>query len=436
MMRVGVFGAGGRMGREVCRAVRRRSRSRAGGGRRPRPGRDRPAPGHRRRTGPACRWRATSTTWSGRAPRWRSTSPWPTRPSSTCAWCAVARRPRRGGHDRDRRRRRSTSCGACSRRPAANCVVAANFAIGAVLMMRFAELAAPFMDGVEIIELHHDGKLDAPSGTALRTARAPRRRPGGGAAAGRWPGRPDGVEVVGRGARGRGPGRDPHPLGAPPRPGGPPGGALRRRRARASTIRHDAYDRTSFMPGVILAVKAVAGPPRAHRRARHRSSDSEPAALAWARWTGRASASSRPPTPAWPAGACPRRPSRTRPARPGCPGPRCTGTSPAAATSSSTPWCRGSSSSSSAASTRRSTAPTSLEEVLDRGLVFAHRSLARARGAPEDARDRARRAHAQAHRGVQPDRRAHRRLPRALPARARHGRGRRDPPRRPTSWPG
>ena len=53
---------------------------------------------------------------------------------------------------------------------AANCVLAANFAIGAVLMMRFAELAAPFMDGVEIIELHHDGKLDAPSGTALHTA--------------------------------------------------------------------------------------------------------------------------------------------------------------------------------------------------------------------------------------------------------------------------
>src|ERR1700676_3214645 len=52
----------------------------------------------------------------------------------------------------------------------ANCVMAANFAIGAVLMIRFAELAAPFMDGVEIIELHHDGKLDAPSGTALHTA--------------------------------------------------------------------------------------------------------------------------------------------------------------------------------------------------------------------------------------------------------------------------
>ena len=53
---------------------------------------------------------------------------------------------------------------------AANCVVAPNFAIGAVLMMRFAELAAPFFDSVEIVELHHDGKVDSPSGTAILTA--------------------------------------------------------------------------------------------------------------------------------------------------------------------------------------------------------------------------------------------------------------------------
>ena len=51
-----------------------------------------------------------------------------------------------------------------------NCVVAANFSISAVLMMRFAELAAPWFDTAEIIELHHDGKADAPSGTALATA--------------------------------------------------------------------------------------------------------------------------------------------------------------------------------------------------------------------------------------------------------------------------
>src|SRR6188472_1043214 len=50
-----------------------------------------------------------------------------------------------------------------------NCVVAANFSISAVLMMRFAEIAAPFFDTAEVIELHHDGKTDAPSGTALTT---------------------------------------------------------------------------------------------------------------------------------------------------------------------------------------------------------------------------------------------------------------------------
>jgi hypothetical protein len=51
-----------------------------------------------------------------------------------------------------------------------NCLIAANFAISAVLMMRFAELAAPFFDTAEIIELHHDKKIDAPSGTAVVTA--------------------------------------------------------------------------------------------------------------------------------------------------------------------------------------------------------------------------------------------------------------------------
>ena len=54
--------------------------------------------------------------------------------------------------------------------PRAHCIVAANFAIGAVLMMRFAALAAPWFDGAEIIELHHEAKRDAPSGTSLRTA--------------------------------------------------------------------------------------------------------------------------------------------------------------------------------------------------------------------------------------------------------------------------
>ena len=51
-----------------------------------------------------------------------------------------------------------------------SCLVAANFAVGAVLMMRFAELAAPWFETAEIIELHHDAKVDAPSGTAMRSA--------------------------------------------------------------------------------------------------------------------------------------------------------------------------------------------------------------------------------------------------------------------------
>ena len=115
---------------------------------------------------------------------------------------------------------------------APNCIVAANFAIGAVLMMRFAELAAPWFDGAEIIELHHDGKLDAPSGTSLRDRRADGRGPGA-AGSGEFP--PDRtVDLGGGGCPGRrGPGRGAHPLGPAARAGGPPGGDPRRGRARA-----------------------------------------------------------------------------------------------------------------------------------------------------------------------------------------------------------
>ncbi len=135
------------------------------------------------------------------------------------------------------------------------CLVAANFALGAVLMMRFAELAAPFMDGVEILELHHDGKVDAPSGTAVRTAErleAARAAAGGEG----WPQDRTTMEVV------------------PGTRGGAGGGGIRIHSVRlpglvahqevifgavgqSLSIRHDAYDRTSFMPGVVLAVKEV-----------------------------------------------------------------------------------------------------------------------------------------------------------------------------------
>jgi 4-hydroxy-tetrahydrodipicolinate reductase len=140
----------------------------------------------------------------------------------------------------------------------ANCVIAANFAIGAVLMMRFAELAAPFMDGVEIVELHHDGKVDAPSGTAMQTAeRVTAARQ---ARTGPWPADATTSHTVAgaRGADGPG-GVRIHSVRLP--------GLVAHQEVlfgaggQSLTIRHDAYDRTSFMPGMLLAVKAVAGRP-------------------------------------------------------------------------------------------------------------------------------------------------------------------------------
>jgi 4-hydroxy-tetrahydrodipicolinate reductase len=139
------------------------------------------------------------------------------------------------------------------------CIVAPNFAIGAVLMMRFAELAAPWMETAEIIELHHDAKRDAPSGTAMLTAErmgAARTRAGAGA----WGEDPTRTELV-AGARGG--------LG----PGGIRMHSVRLRGLVAHqevlfgttgeglTIRHDSYDRRSFMSGVLLAVRAVGARP-------------------------------------------------------------------------------------------------------------------------------------------------------------------------------
>jgi 4-hydroxy-tetrahydrodipicolinate reductase len=131
-----------------------------------------------------------------------------------------------------------------------SCFIAPNFAIGAVLMMRFAELAAPYFETAEIIELHHDQKIDAPSGTAMLTARRMAD------ASGEWAPDPTTKEVV-AGARGG--------VG----PGDIPVHSVRLRGVVAHqevllgttgqtlTIRHDSYDRSSFMPGVVLAVKRV-----------------------------------------------------------------------------------------------------------------------------------------------------------------------------------
>ena len=135
-------------------------------------------------------------------------------------------------------------------RGGANLLVAPNFAIGAVLMMRFAELAAPFFETAEIIELHHDEKRDAPSGTACMTARRMA------AASGDWAGDPTEV-LAADGARGG-------------RVEGIPVHSVRLRglvahqevmlgtTGQTLAIRHDSYDRSSFMPGVLLAVRKVA----------------------------------------------------------------------------------------------------------------------------------------------------------------------------------
>ena len=141
----------------------------------------------------------------------------------------------------------------------ANAIVVANFAVGAVLLMHLCRIAAPHMEGVEVIELHHDAKRDAPSGTAMHTAAAiaAARR-----AAGSGPLPPDPTtEVVLPGARGA-EGPDGVRLHSVRLPGlvaheevifGAAGQSL--------SIRHDSYDRRSFMPGVLLAVRSVAARP-------------------------------------------------------------------------------------------------------------------------------------------------------------------------------
>ena len=132
-----------------------------------------------------------------------------------------------------------------------NCVIAANFAIGAVLMMKFAEQAAPYFETAEIIEFHHNAKADAPSGTAMATAQRMA------AASNEWAADPTKHEVV-PGARGG--------VG----PGGIHVHGVRMVGMTASqevilgtagqtlVIRHDSHDRISFMPGVILACRKVA----------------------------------------------------------------------------------------------------------------------------------------------------------------------------------
>ena len=131
-----------------------------------------------------------------------------------------------------------------------SCLIAPNFAIGAILMMRFAEMAAPYFETAEVIEYHHDAKFDSPSGTAMRTVERMA------AASDTWAADPTRTEVV-EGARGG--------VGA----AGIHVHAVRMRgmvahqevilgtAGQTLSIRHDSYDRTSFMPGVVLGAKRV-----------------------------------------------------------------------------------------------------------------------------------------------------------------------------------
>jgi 4-hydroxy-tetrahydrodipicolinate reductase len=140
--------------------------------------------------------------------------------------------------------------------PGVGVLIAPNFAIGAILMMSFAQQAAKYYESVEIVELHHPDKIDAPSGTAARTASliASARRD---AALGEVP---DATTSDPEGARGA-------------RVDGIPVHALRLRGLVAHqevlfgatgellTIRHDAFDRVSFMPGVLEGVRRVGDHP-------------------------------------------------------------------------------------------------------------------------------------------------------------------------------
>ncbi|MEU7610762.1 4-hydroxy-tetrahydrodipicolinate reductase [Micromonospora sp. NPDC049204] len=141
-------------------------------------------------------------------------------------------------------------------KPEVGVVIAPNFGIGAVLMMQFAARAARHFESVEIIEQHHPGKLDAPSGTATHTARKIAQAR---ADAGLGP-VPDATKDEVPGARGADiDGVRVHAVRA--------SGLVAHQEVlfgttgETLTIRHDSYDRVSFMPGVLLAVRAVRNRP-------------------------------------------------------------------------------------------------------------------------------------------------------------------------------
>lgn len=136
-----------------------------------------------------------------------------------------------------------------------NCLIAANFAIGAVLMMKFAEQAAPYFETAEIIEFHHNAKADAPSGTALATARRMA------AASDEWAPDPTRHEVVPGARGGTGPGGI-HIHGVRMVGMTASQEVILGTAGQTLVIRHDSNDRVSFMPGVVLACRKIAGMPQ------------------------------------------------------------------------------------------------------------------------------------------------------------------------------
>ncbi|MER6344177.1 4-hydroxy-tetrahydrodipicolinate reductase [Streptomyces sp. NPDC001595] len=142
------------------------------------------------------------------------------------------------------------------RSPRTGVLIAPNFSIGAVLTMKFAQIAAPYFESVEVVELHHPNKVDAPSGTATRTAQliAEARRAAGTAPA------PDATATALDGARGAS-------------VDGVPVHAVRLRGLLAHqevllggegetlTIRHDSLHHSSFMPGILLGARRVVTAP-------------------------------------------------------------------------------------------------------------------------------------------------------------------------------
>jgi 4-hydroxy-tetrahydrodipicolinate reductase len=142
----------------------------------------------------------------------------------------------------------------CEANPGVGVLIAPNFGLGAVLMMRFAALAAPYFESAEIIEMHHPDKIDAPSGTAAHTARLIAEARSG------MPAQPDATTRELDGARGAVvEGVHIHSVRAR--------GLVAHQEVifgghgEVLTIREDSLDRTSFMPGVLLGVRKVAQHP-------------------------------------------------------------------------------------------------------------------------------------------------------------------------------